>query len=130
MKMRLARIALLYALIFFRNLSVIGQYNYEDYNYNYEGPEFDICHWYDDDHAENGNCFHDSFLEDNIDDGMKCCDGHKYIFYDQCDTRENDGKLMCGDPSLPKADPVQLSHTLKCPQGCKPKLLNQGRPRQ
>ena len=129
--MWLARIALLCALISFRNLSAFGQ-NDDNYEYNYEeypdeGPEIDNCHFYDDDHAGNGNCFHKSFLDDVIDDEMKCCDGHKYIFHDQCDKRENDGRLMCGDPSLSKADPVHLSNIIKCSQGCQQLLLNQGR---
>ena len=129
----LTRIVLLHAVIFYKILIVVGQSDdyYSNYDNNYpnydEGPKFDSCHFYDDDHEANGNCFHKSLLEvDEIDNNLRCCDGHKYIFYDQCEKRKNNGKLMCGDPSLSRMDPVNLSHNLICPQHCKPKLLNQG----
>lgn len=133
----LTRIVFLNAAIFYMILIVGGQYDesYPNYDSNYPdyggydgGPEFDACHFYDEEHGANGKCFHKSFLEENeIDDNFKkCCDGHKYIFRDQCDKRENNGEVMCGDPLQSKTDPVNLSFNLTCPQYCKPELLNQG----
>ena len=128
----LTRIVLLHAVIFSKILIVVGQYDYYSNYDNYTddgGSEFDDCHFYDDNHEANGNCFHESFLRENeIDDNLKkCCDGHKYIFHDSnCPERGNNGELMCGDPQLAKTDPVNLTHNLTCPQHCKPQLLNQG----
>ena len=130
----LTRIVLLQAVISFKILMIVGQYNdcYQNYGTNYddydsadEGPKYDECHFYDDDHELNGNCFHKSFPEDEINDKLKCCDSHKYIFEDHC--RGNNGNPMCGDPLLSKGDPIKPSRNPECPQHCVAKFLNKGR---
>ena len=106
---------------------------YDDYYNNYgddsdSDPQYDPCHFYDYAHDENGECHHAAFPpKDTIVEEKKCCKGHKYMFYDNCDERETTDKLMCGDPNRTSTDPVHLSYAVTCPKGCTLKLLTPGK---